>query len=69
MSRKMFNTHETLQMLEDKGFFAEANIVIQPPVDGMESEEDSGGEKDNDANHLSGNHLLAEADARIEYGN
>ena len=34
----------------------------------MESEEDNGGEEDNDANHLSGNQLLAEVDIRIEYG-
>ena len=33
----------------------------------MESEEDNGGEEDNDANHLSGNQLLAEVDIRIEY--
>ena len=68
MSRKLFNTHEILQILEDEGFFNEADIVIQPPGDSMESEEDSGRKEDNHANHLSGNQLLAEADVRIEYG-
>ena len=61
----MFNTHETLQMLEDESSFTEANIVIQPPGDGMDSEEDSGRDEDNDANHLSGNQRLVEADVRI----
>lgn len=55
MSRKLFNTHEALQMLEDKGFFTEADIGIPPAGEG-----DSDGEEDNDANHLS--------DATIEYG-
>ena len=59
MSRKLFNTHEALQMLEDEGFFTEADIIIQPPGDGMELEKDSGGEEDNDVNHLSGHQLLA----------
>ena len=68
MNRKLFNTHEALQMLEYKGFFTKADIVIQPPGDGMESEEDSDGEKDNDTNQLSGNQLLTKADVRIEYG-
>ena len=52
-------------MLEDENSFTEANIVIQPPEDGMESEEDSGRDEDNDANHLSGNQRLVEADVRI----
>ena len=34
----------------------------------MESEEVSSGEEDNDANHLSGNQILAEVYVRIEYG-
>ena len=45
----------SLEMLEDEGFCTEADIFIQLPEDGMESEEDSGGEEDNNANHLSGN--------------
>ena len=68
MSRKLFNTHKSLQMFEYGSFFTETDIVIQPPGDGMESEEDSSGEENNDANHLGGNQLLAEADVRIEYG-
>ena len=63
----MFNTHEALQILEDEGFFTEVDIVIQPPGDGMESEEDTDGEEDNDVNRLSGNQFLAETDAKIEY--
>ena len=55
-------------MLEDEGFFTEADIVIQPSGDGMDSEEDRGGEEYNDANHLSCNQILAEANVRIEYG-
>ena len=35
MNTKLFNAHEALQMLEDEGFFIEADIVIQPPGDGM----------------------------------
>ena len=68
MSRTLFNTHEALQMLEDEGFFTEADIIFQPSEDGMESEEDSRGENGNNANHLSSAQLLAEADVRIEYG-
>ena len=62
MSRKLFNTHEALQMLEDKGFFTEADIGIPPAGEG-----DSDGEEDHDANHLSEKLLLAEVDVRIEY--
>ena len=51
----MYNTYETLQMLEDEGLFTEADIFIQLPDDCMESEEDSVGEEDNNANHLSAN--------------
>ena len=39
-------------MLEDEDFFTETGTVIQPPGDGMESEEDSEEEEDQDANHL-----------------
>ena len=39
-------------MLEDEGFFTETDTVIQPPGDGIESEEDSEEEEDQDANHL-----------------
>ena len=68
MSRKLFNTHEALQMLEDKGFFTEADISIFteasiPPA----GEGDSDGEEDNDANHLSEKLLLADVDVRIKY--
>ena len=45
----------SLEMLEDQGFCTEADIFIQLPEDGMESQEDGGGEEDNNANHLSGN--------------
>ena len=68
MSKKLFNTHEVLQMLEDEGFFNEADIVVQPPGDNMESEENRGRKEDSDVNHLSGNQLLAKSDVKIEYG-
>jgi len=63
-----YNAHEALQLLEDEGFFSHADIAIQPPGDGLESEEDSGDEADNDPNHLSGNQLLANAEIHIDYG-
>ena len=49
-------------MLEDKGFFTEADIVVPPAGEG-----DSDGEEDSDANHLIEKLLLAEGDVRIEY--
>ena len=45
----------SLEMLEDEGFCTEADIFIQLPEDGIESQEDGGAEEDNNANHLSGN--------------
>ena len=49
----MYNTYEALQMLEDEGFFTKADIFIQLPEDCVESDEDGGGEEDNNANQLS----------------
>ena len=54
-----FNARESLQFLEEEGFFSQADIAIQPPIDGLESEEGTGYELENYANHLSGKQLLA----------
>ena len=48
-----------LLMLAEEGFF------IQSPGYGMESQEECSGEEDGNANHLSGNHFLDEANVRI----
>ena len=68
MSRKLFNTHKALQLLEDEGSSSLSWYCIQPPGYCVESEEDIGGGKDNHVNYLSGIQLLAEADVKIEYG-
>ena len=65
---KRHNFHEALQLLEDEGFFSHADIAIQLPGDGLESEEDSGDEDNDNPNHLSGNQLLAGAEVHIDYG-
>ena len=52
-------------MLEEEGFFTEADIVIQSSGYGMETQEECGGEEDGNANHLSGNHFLDEANVKI----
>ena len=60
------NTSERLLlMLAEEGFFIEADIVIQSPGYGMESQEECSGEEDGNANHLSSNHFLDEANVRI----
>ena len=50
MSRKLFNTHKALQLLEDEGSSSLSWYCIQPPGYCVESEEDIGGEKDNYVN-------------------
>ena len=62
MSKKQYNTNAWRRR-----FFVEADIVIRPPGNGVETEEDNGDEGGNDINNLSGNQSLAEVDVRIDY--
>lgn len=55
-----------MQLLE--GFFSQADIVIQPPGDGFESEEDSGDEFENDSNFENNSHQDSQDSIRINYG-
>jgi len=55
-------------MLEDENF-VEASVYLQPPANGVDSNEDSDGEDGGSANHLSSQQLTAPAEYIINYGN
>ena len=48
--------------------FFDAEVYLQPPNDGLDSDEDSDSEEGTDPQHLSAGQLTAEADFRIDVG-
>ena len=54
-------------MLEDD-IYLHADVFLTPPNGGMCSDEDSDGEENVSANHLSGSQLSAQAHYRVNYG-
>lgn len=58
------NLHEAIQLIEDDDSIADAEIFIQPPGDGNQSDNDSGDEDNVDINNLPRAQLQAAVDMR-----
>ena len=61
--RKHYNVKEALDLLFDDDAYRAADIIITPPEnqDILESDQDSADEDDPNADHMSGNQLMAKA--------
>ena len=59
------NVNEWLSILEQEGFFDNASLAIDPPVDGNESAEDSGDDVAPSVDNLAPQQLIAEASVTI----
>jgi hypothetical protein len=60
-----YKIHEVIQMIEEDDDIIGGDICMQPPSEGMVSDEDSGDENEVAINNLSSNQLHAAADAKI----
>ena len=58
---------EIYDILESENFFV-AEVYLQPPNDGLNSDEDSDSEEGTNLQHLSDSQLITHADFRINFG-
>ena len=64
---RFYATHDVLSMLEDEQF-VHADVFLDPPGCGLESDEDGNMEDGCNADHFSGSKVSAAAQFHINYG-